>query len=147
VGLVSADPSGFDALLTDVVMPRMPGTELAARVRSARPSLPILLLTGYSPSDLSARGLDASHGESLSKPFGADQLLAVVRHLCGDEARDACRSRSLTWRGHVYRFEYTKTSELKRDPQWAVSRRGEFIGMMGCSPEVTTKDFDLRGLR
>jgi hypothetical protein len=32
-------------------------------------------------------------------------------------------------------------------PLWAVSRSGEFIGTMACPPEVTTKDFDVRGLR
>lgn len=29
---------------------------------------------------------------------------------------------------------------------WAVSRGGEFIGTMPCSPEVTTKEFEVRGL-
>jgi hypothetical protein len=29
---------------------------------------------------------------------------------------------------------------------WAVSRGGEFIGTMPCPPEVTTKDFDIRGM-
>jgi hypothetical protein len=57
------------------------------------------------------------------------------------------RSRSLTWHGQTFRFEYTPTQQGARTPFWAVSRRGEFIGMMACSTEVTTKDFDVRGLR
>lgn len=60
------------------------------------------------------------------------------------------RSRSLNWHGQTFRFEYTP-ARAPRDhgdaPLWAVSRRGEFIGMMACSTEVTTKDFDLRGMR
>jgi len=83
------DPSAYDALLTDIVMPRMPGTALAARVHSVRPSLPILLLSAYAPTDLLARGLEAPHGEILSKPFGAEQLLAAVRRVCGEEPQDA----------------------------------------------------------
>ena len=55
-------------------------------------------------------------------------------------------TRSLTWRGQAFRFQ-----RLSSDPQaealWAVWRRGEFIGTMACSSEVTTKDFDLRGTR
>lgn len=58
------------------------------------------------------------------------------------------RARSLTWRGQAFRFQCLPTPDRDSDaPLWAVSRRGEFIGMMVCPTEVTTKDFDLRGLR
>ena len=56
------------------------------------------------------------------------------------------RSRSLTWHGQVFRFQLVTAAPQEPDSQWAVSRGGEFIGMMACSPEVSTKDFDLRGL-
>jgi two-component system, cell cycle sensor histidine kinase and response regulator CckA len=61
-------PNSFSALLTDVVMPRMPGTELAARVHPVRPEWPVLLMTGYTRADLLARGLHATHGELLTSP-------------------------------------------------------------------------------
>jgi two-component system cell cycle sensor histidine kinase/response regulator CckA len=80
------DPSRYDALLTDVVMPRMPGTELAARVHSARPSLPVLMMSAFTPADLLARGLEASHGEVVPKPFNADQLLAAVARILNRDA-------------------------------------------------------------
>jgi len=60
------------------------------------------------------------------------------------------RSRSLTWRGQTFRFQYlpsslSSTAFSKSDTSlWAVSRGGEFIGTMPCPPEVTTKDFDVR---
>jgi hypothetical protein len=58
------------------------------------------------------------------------------------------RSRSLIWRGQTFRFQYLASSPVPHSESalWAVSRGGEFIGTMPCSPEVTTKDFDLRGL-
>lgn len=57
------------------------------------------------------------------------------------------RSRSLTWHGQVFRFQLVNVPPRELDsPQWAVSRGGEFIGMMSCSTEVSTKDFDVRGL-
>jgi two-component system, cell cycle sensor histidine kinase and response regulator CckA len=80
------EPSRYDALVTDVVMPRMPGTQLATQIRSARPSLPVLLMSAYSPEDLLARGLEAHHGELLSKPFGAEQLLAAVGRILASNA-------------------------------------------------------------
>ena len=73
-------PDGVDLLLTDVVMPGVPGTELAARARGVRPSLPILLMSGYTPADLLARGLEASHGQLLTKPFDPTTLLDQVQH-------------------------------------------------------------------
>jgi DNA-binding NarL/FixJ family response regulator len=51
------EPSSFDAMVADVVMPRMPGTALAARVRDRRPELPVLLMSAYTGTDLTARRL------------------------------------------------------------------------------------------
>src|SRR5215208_4740123 len=56
--------------------------------------------------------------------------------------------RSITWRGQAFRFQRLQSASSKSDqPVWAVYRRGEFIGTMPCSSEVTTKDFDVRSLR
>jgi hypothetical protein len=56
-------------------------------------------------------------------------------------------TRSLSWRGETFRFERMPAKAATgNEPQWAVSRRGEFIGTMPCGPEVTTKEFDLRCL-
>jgi hypothetical protein len=55
-------------------------------------------------------------------------------------------SRSLTWHDQPFRFQRL-SSESHGDALWAVSRRGEFIGTMACSSEVTTKDFDVGGTR
>jgi CheY-like chemotaxis protein len=71
-------PDAIDLLLTDVVMPGMPGTELAARVHGVRSELPIILMTGYTPAELMARGLEVSHGRVLTKPFSQRELLGSV---------------------------------------------------------------------
>lgn len=83
------NPRRFDAVVTDVVMPRMPGTVLAARVHATRPSLPVLLMSAYSPAELLERGLEAAHGNLMSKPFNPDDLVAAVRHILGEETTDA----------------------------------------------------------
>lgn len=62
------------------------------------------------------------------------------------------RTHSTTWQGQAFHFECLESKTGASDqPQWAVSRwrefiGREFIGMMGCSLEVTTKDFDVRCL-
>jgi hypothetical protein len=55
------------------------------------------------------------------------------------------RTRSLTWQGQPFRFEYLGVSEPD-NTLWAVWRQREFIGTMPCSPEIPTKDFDVRGI-
>ena len=75
------DPYRFDAVVTDVVMPRIPGTLLATRVHTTRPSLPILLMSGYSPVEMLDHGLEAPHTYVLPKPFDPDQLLTAVRRI------------------------------------------------------------------
>jgi hypothetical protein len=58
------------------------------------------------------------------------------------------RTRSLIWHDQAFRFQYLPAPDRDSETSlWAVSRKGEFIGMMACSPEVTTRDFDLRGLQ
>ena len=83
-----ADPSRFDALVTDIVMPRIPGTLLATRVHATRPSLPILLMSGYTPAEMLDRGVEAPHTSVVPKPFDPDQLLAAVRRLFGEGIGD-----------------------------------------------------------
>lgn len=67
------------AIVSDVVMPRMTGTELVARLLDSRPTLPIILMSAYSTGELRARGLDYSPVPLLTKPFGKEQLVAMVR--------------------------------------------------------------------
>jgi two-component system cell cycle sensor histidine kinase/response regulator CckA len=63
-----------DALLTDVVMPRMSGVELASRAAELRPGLKVLFMSGYAP-DPKHRALFASDGAAfLQKPFTPDEL-------------------------------------------------------------------------
>jgi DNA-binding NtrC family response regulator len=64
------------ALLTDLVMPgELDGIGLAARVREARPKLPVVLVTGW-PETLSASAR-ATYGV-LAKPFTAQRLTAAL---------------------------------------------------------------------
>src|SRR5262249_41792212 len=61
-------------LLTDVVMPRLGGRELAALLRGARPELRVLYISGY---DRDAAGEADAH--FLDKPFSSETLARAVR--------------------------------------------------------------------
>jgi len=75
----SEDPVSL--VVTDHSLPGLTGSELARRIRSMRPDLPILLVSGYAiDADLSAEGIP-----HLTKPFMPDTLLARIRQLLTDE--------------------------------------------------------------
>jgi len=62
-----------------VVMPGMKGPELAARLRAARPSIRVLLMSGYAADVVTTD--DLSEATLLSKPFAPGVLLTTVRQM------------------------------------------------------------------
>jgi PAS domain S-box-containing protein len=72
--------NGFDLLVTDIVMPHMSGTDLAARARDSQPGLRVLFMSGYSDR----AGDAAQNGAFLSKPFDEQSLLDKVRESLAD---------------------------------------------------------------
>lgn len=75
----------FDAVITDVNMPRMDGIELIRQLR-ALPSYkftPLLMLTTESGADKKSEGKAAGATGWLVKPFDPEQLLATVRKVLG----------------------------------------------------------------
>jgi PAS domain S-box-containing protein len=80
-----ADPNGprFDLLLTDVVMPRMGGMELAARLAELRPGTPVLFMSGYTGDAIVAQGHLHSGLMFIQKPFSQAVLAGKLREALG----------------------------------------------------------------
>lgn len=81
IEMVGAGAPHIDLLLTDVVMPRMTGRELADSMGKQFPNLKVLYMSGYSPSAIARHGVEASQSSCLAKPFTPDALLTKVRHV------------------------------------------------------------------
>lgn len=75
----SADPQGFDLLITDMTMPQMTGDRLAAALMATRPGLPVIVCTGFSelisPERARATGIRAL----VMKPFLKGEMAKAVR--------------------------------------------------------------------
>jgi PAS domain S-box-containing protein len=78
LALAMSHEGPIDLLLTDVVMPGMRGSELAQRLRSARPDSRIVFMTGYT-DDATWHMAKATGHLVIAKPFTADGLAQVVR--------------------------------------------------------------------
>ncbi|MDQ3481382.1 MAG: response regulator transcription factor [Actinomycetota bacterium] len=68
-----------DALIVDVMMPRLDGIETTRALRAAGNDLPILVLTARDSVGDRVDGLDAGADDYLAKPFALEELLARVR--------------------------------------------------------------------
>jgi len=68
----------IDCLISDVDMPGMDGFELVRQVRSARPQLPIILITGYPDRLTRLPALGGSKPRLFTKPFQGHELLEAV---------------------------------------------------------------------
>ncbi|MBF6301924.1 response regulator transcription factor [Nocardia amamiensis] len=77
-----------DALVLDVMMPRLDGLEVCRRLRSTGDDLPILVLTARDSVSERVAGLDAGADDYLPKPFALEELLARLRALLRRTAVD-----------------------------------------------------------
>ena len=67
-----------DLVITDLQMPGLSGLDLIRRLRSDRPSLPTILITGEGSEVLAVEAIRAGAADYLTKPFEAEQMLAAV---------------------------------------------------------------------
>jgi DNA-binding response OmpR family regulator len=71
----------YDAVILDIMMPKMDGLTVLRKIRSEGNAVPVLLLTAKSEIDDKVTGLDLGADDYLTKPFSSDELLARVRAL------------------------------------------------------------------
>jgi CheY-like chemotaxis protein len=70
-----------DLLITDVVMPSMTGPELAAALRTHRPDLPVLYMSGYTAASIDEQDVVEPGTSFLRKPFALAEMLGKVREV------------------------------------------------------------------
>jgi nitrogen-specific signal transduction histidine kinase/DNA-binding NarL/FixJ family response regulator len=88
----NAAPQRFDAVITDESMPGMSGSELIRNVRTRRPTIPILLVSGYLSAAVVRRAYEAGADDVLRKPLSAQELGTSLARLLRDAKRSPDRS-------------------------------------------------------
>ena len=80
-GLREALSGSYDAVVMDVMLPGMDGTDVVREMRSQGVSTPVLMLTARTSTADKVKGLDSGADDYMTKPFESDELLARIRAL------------------------------------------------------------------
>ncbi|MGZ5308849.1 MAG: response regulator transcription factor [Solirubrobacterales bacterium] len=113
-GLEALDYLGADsadAVVLDVLMPKLDGLEACRRLRAAGDATPVLMLTARDAVSDRVDGLDAGADDYLVKPFALEELMA--------------RLRALLRRGESEAGEALEYADLRLDPATREVQRGE----------------------
>jgi DNA-binding response OmpR family regulator len=122
-GLDLAVGGEFDAIILDVMLPKIDGFEVCRRLRKSDVDTPVLMLTARDAVDDRVRGLDAGADDYVAKPFAFSELLA--------------RLRALGRRRAPLGAEVLSVADLVLDESSHVVRRG------GSEIDLTQKEFAL----
>ncbi|MCU0556327.1 MAG: response regulator transcription factor [Desulfobacterales bacterium] len=80
-GLALAATEPYDALILDLMLPRMDGLTLIQHLRRERIGIPVIILSAKGAIDDRVRGLQSGGDDYLTKPFAFSELLARVQAL------------------------------------------------------------------
>jgi len=105
-----------DAMILDLMMPRVDGLEVCRRLRGSGDELPILVLTARDAVSDRVAGLDAGADDYLPKPFALEELLARLRALLRRSGADD------TTGGPAKPLSF---ADLSLDPETREVRRGD----------------------
>ncbi|MGH8609016.1 MAG: response regulator, partial [Gammaproteobacteria bacterium] len=88
-----ARPTRFVLVVTDQLMPRMSGTELATRLRAIRPDIPVLLMSGFGGPELAHKAQRAAVQALLKKPLQSRDLAQAIASALSDNKKFSAGSR------------------------------------------------------
>ncbi len=80
----------YDAVILDIMMPKMDGLTVLKKVRENGNFIPIILLTAKSQVDDKVTGLDVGANDYLTKPFETKELLARLRAMTRTGSESGC---------------------------------------------------------
>ena len=116
----------YDAVILDVMMPKMNGIQVLERLRSEGCSTPIMMLTAKGQKNDRITGFNAGADDYLPKPFDPDELLSRVR--------------AMLRRGTAYQPSVLSYGDVTLDPATGLLERG------GQSLRLSGREFQVMEL-
>jgi heavy metal response regulator len=88
-GAYQAENFEYDAVILDLMLPKLPGLEVLKKIRARHLNLPVLILTAKGSVEDKVTGLDHGANDYLVKPFAFAELSARVRALLRRGAQES----------------------------------------------------------
>jgi DNA-binding response OmpR family regulator len=128
-GLFKAQEGRYDAIVLDLMLPRMSGFQVCARLREEGVHTPILMLTARDGEDSELRGLALGADDYVTKPFSYPVLVARIH--------------ALLRRGGETSWPVLRVGDLELDTRTRVCRRGGTVVKL-TARELTLLEFLMR---
>jgi len=135
-GLYKAENYDYDAVVLDIMMPKMDGWEVLSRLRKKKKT-PVLMLTARDQSRDRVRGLDTGADDYVVKPFDLDELYARLRAII---RRSANKTTNVVEIGDVKIDTAARNVFLKDKPVELTAREYALVEFMALHRgEVVTR--------
>jgi DNA-binding response OmpR family regulator len=150
-GLYQAETSPYDAILLDVMLPKMDGFTLLRTLREQEIKVPVIMLTARSEVENRVKGLHEGADDYIAKPFDFKELLArltaVIRRSKGEadsklHFADLCldlNAKSLTRRGQAIPLSAKEYAIL----EYLALNKNRVISRTEFSEHIYDMNFDL----
>jgi len=133
-GRESALKVDCDLVLLDLVLPRGDGLSILRDVRSARPALPVIILTAMGSEDDRVAGLLLGADDYVTKPFGARELLARVAAVLRRSAERPADVATLTIPGAEVDFDRREAKFDDGTTAALTEREVAVLRHLACNP-------------
>jgi DNA-binding NtrC family response regulator len=132
-GLNQALQRDYNIVLTDIRMPDIGGMRVLRDIKRAKPSLPVLIITGYATVKSSVQAMKLGAADYLEKPFTPDQLIEAVASALDIAARKPPEEQAL-----IHKEEMIKVLER-------AGSENEFIVNLLFHGADALEEYDLTG--
>jgi len=132
-GLNQAIQKEYDIVLTDIRMPDIGGMRVLRDIKRAKPSLPVVMITGYASVQSSVQAMKLGAADYIEKPFTPDQLLKAV-----DSALDIAATKPPEEQALIHKEEMITILER-------AASDSEFIAKLLYEGADALEEYDLTG--
>ena len=133
LGLDRAVQETYDIVLTDIRMPEIGGMRVLRDIKRAKPSLPVVMITGYATVQSAVQAMKLGATDYIEKPFTPEELLKVVSDALDVAARQPPEEQSL-----IHKEEMKKVLERTATDL-------EFIGRLFTQGAEALEEYELTG--
>ncbi len=148
---VLRDDDEVDLVLLDIAMPGRDGMAILEELRTDRPELPVVMMTGHGTIETAVRATKLGAYDFVEKPLSAEKLLLTIQHAVEQARleRENRRLRSETLRAHEILGESEVTRKLKEQIRQAAPTNGWVLitGENGTGKELVARQVHLQSRR